>query len=37
MNYNKIIEDLNEFGYCIIPNVIDNDEINISKKLFFSL
>ena len=35
MNYNKIIENLKEFGYCVIPNLINNDEIDISKKLFF--
>lgn len=35
MNYNKIIKNLKEFGYCVIPNLIDNDEIDISKKLFF--
>ena len=34
MNYNKIIKNLKEFGYCVIPNLIDNDEIDISKKLF---
>ena len=35
MNYNKIIKNLKEFCYCVIPNLIDNDEIDISKKLFF--
>jgi hypothetical protein len=34
MNNNKIIKNLKEFDYCVIPNLIDNDEINISKDYF---
>ena len=35
MNYNEIIKNLRELGYCIVPNVINNDEIDEAKKLFF--
>lgn len=35
MNNNEIIKNLRELGYCIVPNVINNDEIDEAKKLFF--
>lgn len=30
------LNDLKEFGYCIIPDVINEEEINKAKSLFFS-
>ena len=35
MDHDKIISDLKEFGYCVIPNVLNEKEIEIARNYFF--
>ena len=36
MNYDKIKNDLNLYGYTIIENILTDEEININKNLFYN-